>query len=185
MITMRSIEILIRKTVDLVNIRLLMLVLYSSRSELWKIADFGLTSRATTTLAKTTHGGRGTQSYRAPELLREPKLTFNKKVDIWSLGCILYELITSRKAFESDFHVFEFCASPNKLILSVDWLQEPFKTAFTSLIADTIQSDYQKRPSADSCSKVIEDLFINNFPMKVDQTPQPSRIGRTWQRVRV
>ena len=171
MITTKFIEISIHRMVALVNVLCpLMEVLYSSKSDLWKIADFGLTSRATTTQARTTHGGRGKQSYRAPELLREPKLTFNKKVDIWSFGCILYELITGRKAFESDFKVFEFLASPIKpeLVLLVDWLNEPLKTAFAALIDETIQSDYQKRPSADSFSKLVDDLIIKYFPTKVD-----------------
>ena len=148
----------------------LIAVLYSSRSDLWKIADFGLTSHATTTRARTTYGGRGKQSYRAPELLRDPKLTFNKKVDIWSLGCILFELITGQKAFESDFHVFEFLASSSKRELSnsSNWLDELLKTSFTSVIDTTLQSDYRKRPSADSLLNVIDDLIINHFPGKLE-----------------
>ena len=33
-------------------------------------------------------------------MLRESP--YNQKTDIWALGCILYELVTSRRAFEAE-----------------------------------------------------------------------------------
>ena len=84
----------------------LILVLFSLRDGLWKVADFGLTMQGTSRNAHITHTGRGTACYRAPELLREGRQsTFNNKVDIWSLGCILYELITNQLAFSNDYAV--------------------------------------------------------------------------------
>src|SRR2546423_1399345 len=83
-------------------------VLFSCKSGCWKIADFGLTSTALTSQAKTTQQSRGKPGYRAPELLQYPKSTYNEKADIWSLGCILHELATSESAFHSDTATFEF-----------------------------------------------------------------------------
>jgi NIMA (never in mitosis gene a)-related kinase len=40
-------------------------------------------------------------NYICPELLLESS-EFNSKIDIWSLGCIMYELLTLRKAFQAD-----------------------------------------------------------------------------------
>ena len=59
----------------------------------WKIADFGLTSEATSNRLVTSRSARGKPSYRAPELLRETKAGYNNKADIWSLGCIGFELL--------------------------------------------------------------------------------------------
>ena len=41
---------------------------------------------------------KGTFHYMAPEILNGQK--YNKKVDIWSLGCILYELFTLDYCFD-------------------------------------------------------------------------------------
>jgi serine/threonine protein kinase len=71
------------------------------------IADFGITCHATTDQAVATHYARGTGGYRAPELLTTPA-AFTKKVDIWALGCILYELLRQQKAFADDWGVREY-----------------------------------------------------------------------------
>jgi len=80
-------------------------VLYSLKGNKWKLVDFGITSYATTDEACLTVYGRGTQGYRAPELLSD-STSFNKRSDIWALGCIFYELLTfGKKAFHSDLSV--------------------------------------------------------------------------------
>ena len=39
----------------------------------------------------------GSLNYCSPEILSgEP---YNQKTDVWALGCILYEMITTKKAF--------------------------------------------------------------------------------------
>jgi len=87
----------------------LMIVLYAAQDRLWKIADFGLTMRGTRTAnLHQTQGGRGKPGYRAPELLRDEGSAFNKQVDIWAVGCILYELCTGQKLFKSDLDGYEF-----------------------------------------------------------------------------
>jgi serine/threonine protein kinase len=56
---------------------------------------------------KTTQYSRGTQGYRAPEVLRD-KARYNNKADIFALGCILYEVTTAKKLFASDWEVREY-----------------------------------------------------------------------------
>ena len=41
----------------------------------------------------------GTPYYLSPEICQNKK--YNQKSDIWSLGCVLYELATMRHAFEA------------------------------------------------------------------------------------
>jgi serine/threonine protein kinase len=85
-------------------------VLYSKKEDLWKLADFGLTSEGSSTGLETTTYCQGTQGYRAPELVAEEegRHQYNNKVDIWSLGCILYECISGRKAFPNDLTVLTY-----------------------------------------------------------------------------
>jgi serine/threonine protein kinase len=76
------------------------LVLYSHTEQAWKIADFGLTVEGTSKKAHTTQYSKGTCSYRAPELIQlDDKGTYTNKVDIWAMGCILYEIVFRSKAF--------------------------------------------------------------------------------------
>src|SRR5947207_315012 len=81
------------------------LVLYSHRSKCWKITDFGFTAEGTSKRAHTTRLARGSSSYWAPELLAEIA-QYTNKVDIWALGCILYELVCGKRAFAGDWAVF-------------------------------------------------------------------------------
>lgn len=78
----------------------------------------------TTSRAHTTADARGTACYRAPELVKEHR-TFNNKVDIFGLGCILYELVTGgTKAFEDDFSVREYMVSQSEKDLPGSWEAE-------------------------------------------------------------
>jgi serine/threonine protein kinase len=55
---------------------------------------------------RDTEHSRGTACYSAPELLIERK--FNKKTDIWALGCVLFEVCTGKKAFTSEWATISY-----------------------------------------------------------------------------
>ena len=103
-------------------------MLFSEKFHCWKIADFGTSSQATSRRLQSTQYSRGTSSYRAPELFKDPP-GFNNKSDIWALGCILYELCSGRKAFESDWAVQKYNESL-LLQLPIPWpnLEEPLRS---------------------------------------------------------
>ena len=73
----------------------------ANKIRIWKVADFGITTAGTSKNLIATNNQRGTLHYLAPEIiLCEPGIpSYTNKVDIWSLGAILYELRTGRKAF--------------------------------------------------------------------------------------
>ena len=50
-------------------------------------------------MANMAHTVVGTPYYLSPELCEEKP--YNNKSDIWSLGCVLYELCTLRHPFEA------------------------------------------------------------------------------------
>ncbi len=62
-----------------------------------KLGDFGIAKvlRSTTAKANTVVG---TPYYLSPELCEDKP--YDKKSDVWALGCVLYELCTLRHAFE-------------------------------------------------------------------------------------
>ena len=80
----------------------------------WKIADFGFATPGNSYPAYSTEG-RGTNSYRAPELIRFSQ--FTRKVDIWAIGCILYEMVTGRVLFSDDFYVRQYAENNFQLEL--------------------------------------------------------------------
>lgn len=69
-------------------------------------------------MLRVTEHSRGTACYAAPELLLEGQ--FNKKTDIWALGCVFYEAATGEKVFTSDWAVITYAQDPQSRSL------EPF-----------------------------------------------------------
>jgi eukaryotic-like serine/threonine-protein kinase len=102
-----------------------------------KVLDFGLAkisrvsgdepevSQAATRTAAGTRVGviLGTASYMSPEQSRG--LTVDKRTDVWAFGCVLYELLTGRRAFEG--------ATPSDTLAAVlgrepEWARLPAAT---------------------------------------------------------
>lgn len=81
-----------------------------------RISDFGLAKLLKTDQTRTTTGIRGTKGYVAPEWFRNLPVT--AKVDVYSFGIVLLELICCRKNFEAE-------AEENQMILS-DWAYDCF-----------------------------------------------------------
>ena len=64
-----------------------------------KLGDFGLARQQENTLDRTC-SHLGTAAYAAPEIeSADPSNMYDFKVDIWSLGCIVYEVCTLHYAF--------------------------------------------------------------------------------------
>ena len=124
------------------------------------ITDFGLCSEGGSKVARTTVYSRGTASYRAPELLSAKPL-YSNRVDIWALGCILYELAFDRKAFHDDWNVREY-----REPAAIDLLQS-YVTKWAPWVVAGLRRtllsvwivDWGKRPTA----KGIQDIAWDNL----------------------
>jgi serine/threonine protein kinase len=66
-----------------------------------KVVDFGI-ARITDSSKTQTGTLLGTVSYMSPEQLRGQHA--DQRSDIWSLGAVLYELLTGQRAFDGDNH---------------------------------------------------------------------------------
>jgi len=64
-----------------------------------KLCDFGLSKKLLIKNDLKTLTICGTPSYNAPEMIKKNKYDFS--VDIWSLGVLLYEMLTQRPCFTS------------------------------------------------------------------------------------
>lgn len=128
-------------------------MLYCANDMRWKIADFGLTTEATSKRAHTTRYARGTPSYRAPELLKEDS-KYNNKVDIFAMGCILFELATGRKAFRDDFSIHEYSISHSEFDL-FPLIDSENHQPILPLISAMLSKTDLKRPSARDLQSVF------------------------------
>ncbi|XP_050728393.1 serine/threonine-protein kinase Nek8-like isoform X2 [Eriocheir sinensis] len=73
-------------------------ILLDRSQRIVKIGDFGI-SKILSSKSKA-HTVVGTPCYLSPELCQEKP--YNQKSDVWALGCVLYEMLTLKRAFEAE-----------------------------------------------------------------------------------
>ncbi len=66
-----------------------------------KIVDFGLAKLRGRTMLTKTGSTLGTAAYMSPEQARGRAV--DHRTDIWSLGVVMYEMLTGRLPFKSDY----------------------------------------------------------------------------------
>ncbi|KAK3865976.1 hypothetical protein Pcinc_028453 [Petrolisthes cinctipes] len=93
-----------------------------------KILDFGL---ARPTESEMT-GYVATRWYRAPEIMLN-WMHYNQTVDIWSVGCIMAELLTGRTLFPGADHI-------QQLNLIMELLGTPPQEYLTRITSESVSS---------------------------------------------
>jgi NIMA (never in mitosis gene a)-related kinase len=116
-----------------------------------KIGDMGL-GRILGPHSNFANTGVGTPLYFSPELCREQP--YNHKSDIWSFGCLMYELSTFRPPFTASNqialakYVTRFSALTIRKIVSDQPLSLPrfYSMELQFLIFKMLEKDFTKRP---------------------------------------
>jgi serine/threonine protein kinase len=132
----------------------------------------------TITTPAMTHAGMilGTAAYMAPEQARGN--TVDRRADIWAFGCVLYEMLTGRRAFDG--------ASAVEVISDVlktdpEWAALPAgtPTVVRSLLRRCLQKDPSRRlrDAADARFQ-IEEALSDAAPGRTTAFTAPPR--RTW-----
>lgn len=123
-----------------------------------------------------TEHQRGTSCYRAPELTAEVS-TFSNKVDIWGLGCILYELAVKEKAFEDDWVVRQYATKKLKLDVQLKYFVSDIQTLITNLIHEMLQVNPRARPNAQELHALFVILIdASSIPTLERDNPLLSKI---------
>ena len=119
-----------------------------------KIGDFGVAKQLDQN-KKSANSMYGTLNYVAPELL---KGKYNNKVDIWSLGCIIYELLTLNYCFEN---IIDLCDKiySNKRYGEINI--NKYNNKWQVLIDLLLKKDYNERPTIDEVINFLNKEFKN------------------------
>lgn len=139
-----------------------------------KVLDFGLAKSMTQSETQlqvgqtvtTTGSIMGTAPYMSPEQARG--LEVDRRTDIWSFGCVVYEMLTGKRAF--------FGPTPADTVVSVlssepDWSLLPATTpdGLRSLLQRCLQKDIKAR---------LRDLGDASFDYGSSEAPFPGLRGR-------
>jgi serine/threonine protein kinase len=111
-----------------------------------KIGDFGLALAVD--LSRLTQAGMmvGTVTYMPPEQAMGGKVT--AKVDLYSLGAMLYEMVTGRPPFVGDDSIAIIGQHINTPPVSPTWHRADLPPALETLILQLLEKDPEKRPES-------------------------------------
>ena len=124
--------------------------IFMNKNNRIKIGDFGVSKQLNSfkTLISTKYGA-GTVLYNSPEVIKFGK--YNKKTDIWSLGCIIYELFNLSIYF---LDKYDEVKTIDKEIYNIKWQE---------LINLLLQVDVDKRPDINQVLEYINMHFKDKF----------------------
>jgi serine/threonine protein kinase len=160
-------------------------VLYSRKDAVWKLTDFAFTKRIGSRSFAFTSSIWGTPGYRAPEfLLPGDKLLYDHKSDIWSLGCILYELSVGRPLFEGDYSTMR--CKDNGLLPEIAFsddnsLGDEEKEEIRRAVTKMLQLDSNTRPTA---KDLLAEFLSNHERTTAGAQPQHIHIYEEFQSIR-
>ncbi|CAF1203251.1 unnamed protein product [Adineta steineri] len=151
--------------------------IFVSAEGIVRLGDLGL-GRFFGSQTKSAHSMVGTPYYMSPERIQEHDLGYDFRSDIWSLGCILYEMAALRSPFYGE--------NLNLLLLrkkieALDYVPLPaniFSLELCHLVAKCLVLDPQQRPYIGEVNHIAQVMYArcveqaninNNTP-----TPTPS-----------
>ena len=100
----------------------------------------------------------------APEVQDTSRPKTNK-VDIWSIGCILYRMVAGCSLFKDPFAVWKYAASAHSFPKAVENIG--FSAPCIDFLCDTLQPTPEDRPSAEAS---LQTPWIMNEVEKLDYT---------------
>eukprot|EP01054_Gregarina_sp_Poly1_P001980 Gregarina_sp_Poly_1__1979@NODE_1519_length_3958_cov_115_361604_g61_i2_p1_GENE_NODE_1519_length_3958_cov_115_361604_g61_i2NODE_1519_length_3958_cov_115_361604_g61_i2_p1_ORF_typecomplete_len1258_score178_15Pkinase/PF00069_25/3_2e58Pkinase_Tyr/PF07714_17/1_6e36Kinaselike/PF14531_6/4_1e17Pkinase_fungal/PF17667_1/9_4e10Kdo/PF06293_14/0_00015WaaY/PF06176_11/0_24_NODE_1519_length_3958_cov_115_361604_g61_i21093882 len=135
-----------------------------------KLGDFGIARQLTDEMAKTLVGS---PYFMAPEIHRH--LPYDEKSDIWSLGCVLFQICTLRHAFQGETMdvILQAILAYDK---DVEKAKEEWKVLFRVPENQQTSSMKQTRDSAAPDSLIFLELVCRLLSVNPANRPSVSQI---------
>ncbi|XP_075055162.1 serine/threonine-protein kinase Nek5-like isoform X2 [Mixophyes fleayi] len=133
-------------------------IFLTNNGTLAKLGDFGIAKMLNNTM-ELARSCVGTPYYLSPEICENRP--YNNKTDVWSVGCVLYELCTLKHPFEAD--------SMSQLVLKIcrgryEQVSSRYSYDLRILISQLFKISTRDRPSINSIlKKPFLQKCINNF----------------------
>jgi len=122
----------------------------------------------------------GTAAYMSPEQARGKPV--DRRADIWALGCVLYEMLSGKKAFDGETVTDVLAAVVTR---GPDWSALPQDTPsrLRSLIERCLEKDPRKRlRDAGEARIVLEDVIANPRADAIESTRAPIARAPAYRR---
>ena len=115
--------------------------IFLTKDDQVRIGDLGV-AKVLNKTQNMAHTIVGTPYYLSPELCEEKP--YNQKSDIWSLGCVLYELCSLKHPFEA--------GNQGALVLKImrgkyNPIPSNYSAELRQIVDACLTKDYKKRPS--------------------------------------
>jgi serine/threonine protein kinase len=143
------------------------------------LADFGLAKMQHASAPNLTMPGQvlGTMAYAAPEQIQE-SIVIDARADIYSLGCVLYELLTSKLPFQGhtafDFLMARLVDPPIPLLKANPDVPREFVPVIDKALAQNPEDRYQTMDAFTTALKDIRFELSGSF-----STHPPPRRSRS------
>ncbi len=154
---------------------------YGVDVSLIKITDFGIATLTQEVFDEEAQGGdltrstsgtiKGALPYMAPEMMfRQPGEHPGKEADIWSLGAMMFRLLTGEFPFgvflDAAVNVRNKSRRPWPSFMTANEQYQPIAKEMQKLVEACLQYDPKRRPTADELSVKISELCYINIPRR-------------------
>ncbi|CAF3643907.1 unnamed protein product [Rotaria sordida] len=153
--------------------------IFVSAEGIVRLGDLGL-GRFFGSKTNSAHSMVGTPYYMSPERIHEHDLGYDFRSDIWSLGCILYEMAALRSPFYGENLNLVLL---RKKILSLDYAPLPaniFSHELRHLVARCLVLDPEQRPDITEVNHIAQVMYARFVEQAntANNTPTPTPTSR-------
>ena len=142
-----------------------------------KILDFGLARKTAGEFTELTQQGAmlGTPAFMSPE--QRGAETVDPRTDLFSVGCVLYRMVTGRLPFQGNTILAVLSALAAETPPPARLLNPEVPPGFSALIARLLSKDAGSRPA--SASVLLDELIDIEREGKTSRSRPPGRISGT------